>query len=317
MKRTVLSMLDEAAEKWGRAPYALRKTDAGYVPVSFADARRRARELAAWLVSAGYRKGDAFAVLGEGSPEWIMGELGLLLAGCVSVPLSIKLLEEEIPFRLNHSEARGILTTRNQLKKVLGSFTRVDDKRIRVICLDDDPDQARAIAAEHGVEAERVIGFAEACAAGRAALPGLEGQLGRIAESTEEDDTVTICYTSGTTGNPKGIMLTHLNYWTNCQDGIKAIPIPAGWRSLIILPVDHSFAHTAGLYTALACGFTLYFVDSRGGGIGTLRSIPVNLLESNSHFLFTVPTLSGNFMRKIVSGIEEKGASSKGFSRPG
>jgi long-chain acyl-CoA synthetase len=307
MKRTVIRMLDEAAEKWGEAPYALRKTDAGYVPVSFSKARESARELAAWLLSQGFRMGDAFAVLGEGSPEWIVGELGLTLAGCVSVPLSIKLLEEEIPFRLNHSEAKGILTTKNQLTKVLAAFARARNWQLRVVYLDADPGWARAVAAEHGVASDRVIGFDEALAAGRAALSAFAAELRRIADATEEDDTVTICYTSGTTGNPKGIMLTHLNYWTNIHDGVKAIPIPEGWRTLIILPVDHSFAHTAGLYTALVCGFSMYFVDSRGGGVGTLRNIPKNLLDSNSHFLFTVPTLSGNFMRKIIAGVEEKG----------
>jgi long-subunit acyl-CoA synthetase (AMP-forming) len=122
MERTVLRMLEEAVSRWPDAPYALRKEDAGYVPVSFSGAREGAREFAAWLLSKGFGKGDAFALLAEGSPEWIVGELGLLSAGCVSVPLSIKLLEDEIPFRLDHSEAKGILTTRNQLKKVLAAL---------------------------------------------------------------------------------------------------------------------------------------------------------------------------------------------------
>jgi long-chain acyl-CoA synthetase len=307
MKRTVIHMLEQAAATWSDAPYAFRKTDAGWVAVSFKEARERAREIAAWLLSRGFRKGDAVAVLAEGSPEWIIGELGLLLAGCVSVPLSIKLLEEEIPFRLNHSEARAIITTKNQLKKVLASFRRVDNKQTVVIYIDSDPDWARSVAAESGVPSDNVIGFDEARAAGRAALPSLGSALDKATRAVEEDDTVTICYTSGTTGNPKGIMLTHLNYWTNCQDAVKVIPLPSGWRSLIILPVDHSFAHTAGLYTALVCGITLYFVDSRGGGIGTLRNIPINLVESKSHFLFTVPSLSGNLMKKIIASIEEKG----------
>ncbi len=281
MKRTILRMLDEAASKWASAPYALRKTDAGFVAVSFAEARERAREFAAWLLSAGFRRGDAVAILAEGSPEWIIGELGLLMAGCVSVPLSIKLLADEIPFRLNHSEAKAILTTKNQLKKVIGSFARVDNKAIRVVYLDDDPDAARAAGGRLGLPADRLIGFDEARAAGRAAMASVSAALDRSIEAVAEDDTVTICYTSGTTGNPKGIMLTHLNYWTNCHDAIEAIPIPPGWRSLIILPVDHSFAHTAGLYTALVCGIALYFVDTRGGGIATLRNIPINLLEVN------------------------------------
>ena len=311
MERTVIRMLDEAAEKWRLDPYALKKTEAGYKAVNFREARDQSREFAAWLLSKGFKKGDTLAVLGEGSPEWIIGEFGLVLAGCVSVPLSIKLLGEEIPFRLNHSEARAILTTKNQLEKVLASFKDVENPSIIVVYLDDDAEEARIVAARYGIAAERLIGFEEARAGGRARLeaPGslVAAELDAIAAATREDDTVTICYTSGTTGNPKGIMLTHLNYWTNCYDAVELFDGPYHFRTLLILPVDHSFAHTVGLYTALVCGISLYFVDSRGGGIATLRNIPINLRESRPIFLFTVPALSGNFMKKIISGIEEKG----------
>ncbi|HEY9594035.1 MAG TPA: AMP-binding protein [Spirochaetia bacterium] len=307
MKRTVLRMLDEAVTRWGNEGYAYRRTDAGWSMTTFAEARKRARELAAWLISQGTAKGDAMVVIAEGSPEWIVSELGLLMAGGVSVPLSIKLLEEELPFRVDHSRAKGIITTKNQLRKVLGSLAAVENGDLRIIYLDDDPDWARAEAATRGVAAARVIGFAEACAAGRAVMTEMGPRIDAIVDGIEEDDTVTICYTSGTTGNPKGIMLTHLNYWTSCHDAINAVRLPQGWRSLVILPVDHSFAHTAGLYTGLICGVALYFVDTRGGGIGTLRAIPVNLLEVRPHFLFTVPSLTGNFMKKIIAAMEEKG----------
>jgi len=300
-------MLDEAAEKWGSQGYAHRRVDAGWAAVSFRAAREQARAFAAWLLLQGARKGDAMVIIGEGSPEWIVSELGLLTIGCVSVPLSIKLLEEEIPFRVNHSQASGIITSKNQLRKVLASLKSAENTALRIVYLDDDPDWARAEAATFGVTPDRVTGIAEALAAGGAVMDQKGPEIDRLRNGIGEEDTVTICYTSGTTGNPKGIMLTHLNYWTNCQDAVKAIALPLGWKSLIILPVDHSFAHTAGLYTALVCGVSLYFVDSRGGGIGTLRNIPINLLEVQSHFLFTVPTLTANFMKKIIAGIEEKG----------
>jgi long-chain acyl-CoA synthetase len=304
-------MMDEAAAAWGNDPYALKKAASDWVAISFSDARARAREFAAWLVSTGCRKGDRLAILAEGSPEWILAESGILYAACVSVPLSIKLLAEEIPFRLDHSEAKAIVTTKNQLEKVLGSFAKLANQGIFLVYLDDDPAYAREVAARFGLAPGRVIGLDEACKVGSDALgkPGsaLGAQLDAIVADAEEDDTVNICYTSGTTGNPKGIMLTNLNYWTNCHDGVSLFKMPEGFRTLLILPVDHSFAHTAGLYIALLLGMSLYFVDSRGGGIATLRNIPINLKEANPNFLMTVPALSGNFMKKIISGVEEKG----------
>jgi long-chain acyl-CoA synthetase len=311
MKRTVIRMMDEAAVAWASVPYALKKGSSDWISVTYSEARERSREFASWLVSKGFKRGDRLAILAEGSPEWILAESGVLSAGCVSVPLSIKLLGEEIPFRLDHSEAKAIVTTKNQLEKVLGCFASLENKAMLLVYMDEDQSFAREIAARFDVGPERVIGFVEACVAGRVAMREPGSQLGAaldaIAAAVEEDDTATICYTSGTTGNPKGIMLTHLNYWTNCHDGVDLFKMLEGFRTLVILPVDHSFAHTAGLYIAFLIGMSLYFVDSRGGGIATLRNIPINLKESNPTFIMTVPALSGNFMKKIISGVEEKG----------
>ncbi len=311
MKRTLIRMMDEAASKWKATPYALKKSDSGWVATSFEEARVKSREFAAWLISQGFQKEDRIAILGEGCPEWIIGECGVLRAGCISVPLSIKLLVAEIPFRLEHSEAKAILTTKNQLEKVLDALASLSNRGIRLVYLDDDVEFAREAASKRGIKTENVIGFTDALLKGREALSVYESktasQLDALAESIEEDDTATICYTSGTTGNPKGIMLTHFNYWTNCHDGVSLFKMPSGFTTLIILPVDHSFAHTAGLYIALLIGMSLYFVDSRGGGIATLRNIPINLKETRPTFIMTVPALSGNFMKKIISGIEEKG----------
>jgi len=307
MKRTILQMLDDAVTRWPDSPFVLRRTDAGWVPTSFRGARDEARQFAAWLLSAGYRKGDALAILGEGNPEWVVGELGLFMVGCISVPLSIKLLGEEVLFRLDHSEAGGILASRNQLAKTLTALKTTKRRDIRLVYLDADIEAARAAAVGSGLAADRVIGFGEALAAGRASLSSLAAEVDRLAASVEEDDTATISYTSGTTDNPRGIMLTQRNYWTNCVDARAAVPFQPGWRTLVVLPVDHSFAHTAALYTGLHSGFALYFVDSRGGPVGTLRALPVNLQEVRPDFLYTVPALSGSFMKKILAGIEEKG----------
>jgi long-chain acyl-CoA synthetase len=162
-----------------------------------------------------------------------------------------------------------------------------------------------------GISVDRLKVFSQAEQEGRALVAdpasGMGAKLDAIAEAAAEDDVVTISYTSGTTGNPKGIMLSHLNYWVNCHDAIDMFQLPPHYKTLLVLPVDHSFAHTVGIYTALVRAIALYFVDARGGGMATLRNIPINLKEANPTFLLTGPALSGNFMKKIIATMEEKG----------
>jgi long-chain acyl-CoA synthetase len=307
MKRTVLAMLEEAERLYPTSQYVRRREDTGWVGLTFGEVRAQARLFAAWLLEKGLKKGEAAAVVAEGSPQWVIGEFGILMAGCVSVPLSIKLLAEEIPFRLAHSEARVVLTTRHQLDKVLAALTDRNAGAVLVVTLDDASEAADTLSRKRGYPRDRIVGFSEALEAGRLALAARSAELDRVAADTAEDDTVTICYTSGTTGDPKGIMLTNLNYWTNCHDAVQVFPEIQGFTSLVILPVDHSFAHTVAIYTSLLCRLCLSFVDSRGGPMGTLRSIPVNLLEVEPNFVLTVPALSGNFMRKIIAGVHAKG----------
>ncbi len=308
-KQTVLAMLETAVSKYGKDPYAFRKTDAGWEALSFAQVRERARALGSWLLDRGFKRGDAAAILAEGSPEWIVGELGLLSAGMVSVPLSIKLLAEEIPFRVKHSGSGLFLTSRNQADKVLGALKGAGLAPL-VLFMDDDAAALDEACARNGWPRENAFLMKDALESGAAALvagPTRGAELDAVAAGTGEDDTVTISYTSGTTGDPKGIMLTHRNYFVNCHDGVKLFGDIYHYSTLVILPLDHSFAHTVGIYAGLVCGLALYFVDARGGSMGILRNIPINLREVSPKFLMTVPALSGNFMKKIVAGIEEKG----------
>ena len=305
-KRTILALLDAAVEKYGDGPYALKKGDAGWEAVSFRETKERARAIASWLVGKGFKKGDTAALLAEGSPEWIYTELGLLSAGLISVPLSIKLLPEEIPFRVSHSDARLFATSKNQLDKVLPALVGAKLSPT-LFYVDEDLAALNEACARHGFRRELAVGLAEILAEGRAGLASRAGELDALAASIAEDDVVNICYTSGTTGDPKGIMLTHKNYYSNCRDGVALFGDIYRYTTLVILPLDHSFAHTVGIYAGLESGLALYFVDARGGSMGILRNIPINLREVSPKFLMTVPALSGNFMKKIIGGIEEKG----------
>lgn len=309
-KKTIIAMLDSAAVTYANDPYALKKNDTGWETLTYAQARQKAREFASWLVGRGFKKGQTAALLSEGSPEWIVCELGLLSAGLISVPLSIKLLSEEIPFRVQHSGASLFITSRHQLDKVLAALVGIEGKPL-VVLIDDESAILDKACQTAGYPRDLAMLLGEAIAEGVAALQaagsGRSAGLDALAASISEDDVATISYTSGTTGDPKGIMLTHRNYYSNCHDGVELFGDIYHYSTLIILPLDHSFAHTVGIYAGLVCGLALYFVDARGGGMGILRNIPINLVEVQPKFLLTVPALSGNFMKKIIAGIEEKG----------
>ncbi len=306
--RTVVNMLNDAAKKYGSSPYLSQKINGKWKSLSFNDAWEESYYFAASLIKRGFEKDSTIAIISEGRNGWVTSEFGLLMAGCISVPLSIKLLPEEIPFRLNHSETKAVVVSENVLGKLTSIWDQIDKKPL-VIALADDAEKMKTAAEKAGlIWGQQVVEFEKLVAEGLAAVGEVKQELdGRIA-AIHEDDVVTISYTSGTTGNPKGIMLTHKNYYTNSYDAVATVYLPDKSGTLIILPLDHSFAHTVGLYTSLIKGLSISFVDSVGGGMNTLRNIPVNMIERNPYFLLTVPALTGNFMKKMQAGVREKGA---------
>ncbi len=313
--RTVIQLMHDAAAKFGSMPYLGEKQTEVYTTVSYIEADQLSAYFAAGLLLKGFSKGDNISILSEGRTNWVLGEFGLLKAGCTSVPLSTKLSHDEIVFRLEHSESKAVLTSENNLQKILDAYKAVSIKPV-IICISPDTASLRKILVSSSVtEGQNFFFFDTFVDEGRKALNNgtvINGKpakktLAEIEESISEDDTVTICYTSGTTGNPKGIMLSHKNYWHNATASSEVVNVEKGWKSLIMLPLDHSFAHTVGSYIFLYRGLTMYFVDARGGPLAAMRNLPQNLLEVNPDFLLTVPALSGNFMKKMIQGVAAKG----------
>jgi len=306
MKRTVLKMMNDAVSKYGDYPYLANKKDEGWEKIGFIGAKERAINIGRALLKRGYGKGDAFSIISEGRSEWVISELASIMVGGISVPLSLKLLAEEIPFRVNHSESKVIFFSHITLPKVLEAREHFEGDLLFVYF--DSGEKLEQLEQTEGLERGRnLVTYSELLEEGSLADEDTVNELEKLMEEAEEDDVITICYTSGTTGNPKGIMLTHLNYWANCHGGVDVAKMPERISTLVILPIDHSFAHTVALYAAYLIGLTLYFVDARGGASSIVRNIPANLNETNPYFLLTVPALTGNFMKKMKSGVMAKG----------
>lgn len=306
--RTVIKMLHDAAERYPERAYTTKKTENGWKEWTFKDTDRESDQIAAALRDLKFSSGSKAAIIAEGRPEWITGEFGVLKAAGTSVPLSIKLSFEEIAFRVNHSDSKGFFISSNTIQKLISAWPYIENPPI-IFYLDEEDAHFKKAVKELKLERGKTIfTWEDLLERGQRLLKEEPAMISDIEPTIDENDVVNICYTSGTTGNPKGIMLTHLNYWSNANDGVELFDIEdATFSTLIILPLDHSFAHTVGTYASLCRGITLNFVDARGGSMNIIRNIPSNLVETNPTFLMTVPSLSGNFMKKISSGVAKKG----------
>ena len=304
---TVLSMLRGCAERFPDTSYVNDRGDKGWNGRTYLQVLEDSRRVAAGLVETGFEKGQRIALLSEGRGSWVTTEFGILFAGCTCVPLSIKLLPEEVLFRINHSGASGVVVSRHTFEKVASVWKRMKG-RPRLILLDEDLSTITEPARRFGIRTDHdLVTLPGLIQRGASRWKQLLPRLETIESEVAPDDVVTISYTSGTTGDPKGIMLTHRNYCANSHDAMDFFNVQEGDRLYIILPLDHSFAHTVGIFAALLRGLSLYFVDARGGPLQTVRNIPVNMVQANPHFILTVPALTGKFMQKIRDGVTEKG----------
>ena len=316
-KRTVFEMLNRASVKYANKPYLSQKDDNGWVRTSFSEAKEKAMQLASALIELGVKYEDKLAILSEAKNDWIISELAMLYAGGISVPLSIKLLPEEVTTRINHSDASVFIISENTLEKVISQIEKYTNKNLKIIVLDKPSNKISTQCKKYKFDENQLFFIDNLYKLGEDKFEQNLQKIQLIEKQIKEDDVVTISYTSGTTGNPKGIMLTHLNYYSNSHEAVKTFQIQEGISTLIILPTDHSFAHTVGIYTAMVKGLSLYFVDARGGGMNALKNIPVNLVEANSNFLLTVPALTSNFIQKINEGIKAKGGIIEGIFNRG
>lgn len=296
MKRTIIDLFEESVAKYGDKDFLLEKHNGRFEPTSYASTKSVALLIGAGLAALGIERGDRVSILAEGCNNWIMSELGLLYAGAISVPLSIKLEESnDLLFRLRHADVKAIFVSGNQLPKLR-----------RIV---DDLNELKHVIV-WGVKEELTDGeqsIEELMTLGKEYLAANEEAFLAIGRELQNDDIATITYTSGTTADPKGVVLTHRNYTANVEQALSVMSIPSTWRTLIILPLDHCFAHVVGFYIMIACGASVATTEVGRTPMETLKNIPINIKEVRPHFLLSVPALAKNFRKSIESSIRKKG----------
>ena len=297
MKKTLVDLFEESVRNYPNNTFLLEKTGKVFEPTTYTQVKEKVYQLGAGLQALGVKKGDTMALLSEGRNMWVIGELSMFYAGAVNVPLSIKLEESnDLLFRLIHGDVKYVMVSGTQLKKVRAIIDQLPEVK-KVIVFDEQ--------AEYG---EKEIALAEVQKMGDEFLAShTQEEFLKVANSIQNDDYATITYTSGTTADPKGVVLTHRNYTSNVEQACTLVNIDQTWRTLIILPLDHCFAHVVGFYIMMAKGATAATVQVGRTPLESLKNIPLNIREVKPHFILSVPALAKTFKKNIEQGIRAKG----------
>ena len=297
MKKTLVDLFEDSVRKYPNNTFLLEKKGKEFAPTTYAQVKNEVYRLGAGLQALGVKKGDTMALLSEGRNLWIIGELAMFYAGAVNVPLSVKLEESnDLLFRLVHGDVKYIMVSGNQLPKLRQIKAQLP-LVTNIIVFDKQEEYA-----------EGEICVEDVMAMGDEFLKKTPmDEFLAVANSINNDDYATITYTSGTTADPKGVVLTHRNYTANVEQALTLVNIDETWRTLIILPLDHCFAHVVGFYIMMSRGATVATVQVGRTPLETLKNIPVNIREVRPHFILSVPALAKTFKKNIEQAIRAKG----------
>jgi len=293
--RTIIELFETACIKFADNVYLWEKKDGKYQGTTYIETRTQVLNLAAALVEAGFKKGDRAALIADGRNDWIISELGILYAGGINVPLSIRLEINELVFRLKHSGTKIIFVSKLHAQKVEQIRNQLPDLE-KVVFIDGKENSG-----------EKDIIYRDLFNKGEQLRTSNTEKYDSVWKNIQPDDVANISYTSGTTADPKGIMLSHLNYAANVVQSNGLLDLQMHWKTLAILPWDHAFAHTTCLYVFMYKGASIASVEIGNTPLDTLKNIPKNIKEVKPTIMMSVPAYSKSFRKNIEAGIRAKG----------
>jgi len=266
---TLPEMFRITTERYGERP-CLTIYEGERISLSYKEALDRIEAVARWLHEKGIHKGDTVAVTGKNSPEWAVAYLGVLFAGAVVVPIDYQLKNEELDLLMKTAD-------------------------VKILFVDEEKHQQYA---QTPGKLKEVISLKKGIGTYIYDLDGKDAEI----EAATETDLAAILFTSGTTGLPKGVMLTHKNFVSDCylaQSNLTLYPTDVFYA---LLPIHHSYTMLAVFIEALSCGAELVF-----GKRMVTKAILNDLKEAKITMFLGVPMLFNKVLAGIMRGIKAKG----------
>ena len=276
----LVEMLEQSVQRFADRPALYDpKADGGYRTWTYAQLWKDVHKIAAHLQQVGVKAGDKVGLIAETRAFWPMADFAIMSLGACTVPVYPSLPANQVAHIVHHAEMRGIFVQNgSQLKKLL-DIPREDIPNLDfVVLLEASVDDALKTAARDRFEVYELVGWLEQAA------PLSEQEWKQTWQRVSREDLATIVYTSGTTGLPKGVMLSHGNLLANVEGIRRVIKPQPGDRTLSYLPLSHIFERTAGQFIPLDGGASIVY--SRG-----FSKIQADFLAMPPTLFTTVPRL--------------------------
>jgi long-chain acyl-CoA synthetase len=286
----VTMFLARAREK-GDKPFLWTKRDGAWVSISYSEAARQVAALAESLKRIGLQPGDRVMLVSENRPEWLIADLGIMAAGCVTVPTYTTNTTRDHQHILANSGAGAVIvSTQKQARALLPAVLFSSDCK-HVISIDEiitgqSPDIAQFHHWKDLVSGASDVGAVEQ----------------RMAKAGR-DDLACLIYTSGTGGAPRGVMQHHGMILHNVEGCIDVISTDFGWDDevfLSFLPASHAYEHSGGQHFPIALGGQIYYAES-------LEKLAANIEEVRPTIMVVVPRLFEMLRAKIMKQVEKDG----------
>ena len=295
---SVVSLFNQQCKELKDSPYLWRKVEGKFLSLSWLEVQKKVNALAKGLISLGILKGDRVVILSENRPEWQIADLAIMSIGGITVPAYTTSTTSDYKHIINHSEARCIIVSSNDLALKAIPAT-LNSKCKNVILIDEDKKKFD--------EPLYFTNWNDLIEQNNNSKN--DNDLEENIKSQKRTDTACIIYTSGTGGSPKGVMLSHGAMLTNCsgaQELLKnLISDLSEIRFLSWLPLSHSYEHTLQFYE-MGIGAQIYYAE----GIDKLL---VNMSEVKPHFMTAVPRFYDSLHTRISQGLKKQGKLSQLF----
>ncbi|MCJ7421328.1 AMP-dependent synthetase/ligase [Sphingomicrobium astaxanthinifaciens] len=287
----LVTMFFTRAREKGDAPFLWAKKDGGWQSISWRRASEMVAGMAQGLRNLGMEEGDRVMLVSENRPEWLIADLAIMAAGCVTVPTYTTNTTRDHQHILGNSDARAVIVSTQKLAEPLIPAVLFASECHHIISIDDiitgqSPDVAKFHHWGDLVETEAdLIAFEEEAR-----------QKGR-------SDLACLIYTSGTGGAPRGVKQHHGMILHNVEGCVDVIANDFGWDDevfLSFLPASHAYEHTGGQHFPIGLGAQIYYAEG-------LEKLAANIEETRPTIMVVVPRLFEMLRAKMLKTIEKEG----------